>query len=195
MLTNPGFEDPILAGGDIPGAVGWTSFGNTFTIKVAPHSGDNALKMFGGCCSRVFQQFAINPGETGNGGAWVLNPSFDALAGGQVGAVNIEWIQADGSTQSTITPFISNGMTDANQPLGDQPSDYVLRTVTGVAPADAAFGRFVLITGDFAPGGPGGAPFYDDAFYEVLPVPEPSSMALGTLGLMALRGLARRRDR
>jgi hypothetical protein len=48
---------------------------------------------------------------------------------------------------------------------------WTLQTITGDAPDDAAFARFVVITGDFdsANGGPGGAPFYDDAFFEMLP--------------------------
>jgi len=92
------------------------------------------------------------------------NSSADQMANGQVAAVNIEWIQADGSTQSTITPFISNGtFTAATAPV----DTWTLQTITGVAPADAAFARFVVITGDFQPGGPGGAPFYDDAFFEM----------------------------
>ena len=91
-----------------------------------------------------------------NGCAWIV---------GQVAAVNLEWIQADGTTQSAITPFISNGTFTA----ADAPVDvWTLQTITGEAPADAAFARLVIITGDFLPGGPGGAPFYDDAFFELM---------------------------
>ena len=92
-----------------------------------------------------------------------MNSSLDQMAGGQVAAVNIEWIQADGNTQSTIIPFISNGTFTAASPV----DTWTLQTITGVAPADAAFARFVVITGDFLPGGPGGAPFYDEAFFEI----------------------------
>ena len=64
----------------------------------------------------------------------------------------------------TPGPFISNGTFTA----ADAPVDvWTLQTITGPAPADAAFARFVVITGDFLPGGPGGAPFYDDAFFEL----------------------------
>ena len=77
------------------------------------------------------------------------------MANGQVAAVNIEWIQADGTTQSTITPFISNGTFTA----ADAPVDvWTQQTITGPAPDDVAFARLVIITGDFQPGGPGGAP-------------------------------------
>ncbi len=172
VLTNPGFESPSTSPGVEyfgPGD-GWTVFGSgIFTVSsavVTPNTGDQALKMFGGCCSGAFQQFPTNPGDTWNGGVWMRNDTNDLMANGQVAAVNIEWIQADGSTQSAILPFISNGtFTAADAPV----NTWTLQTITGAAPADAAFARFVVITGDFQPGGPGGAPFYDDAFFELQP--------------------------
>ncbi len=54
------------------------------------------------------------------------------------------WLKAD-MTNSDITPFISNGTFTA----ADAPVDvWTLQTITGDAPADAAFARLVLITGD-----------------------------------------------
>ena len=170
VLVNPGFESPSTAPGvEYFGAGdGWVSFGGgIYTVAAvvnSPNSGDQSLKTFGGCCSGAYQQFPATPGETWNGGVWMKNSSNDLMANGQVAAVNIEWIQADGSTQSTIIPFISNGTFTA----ADAPVDvWTLQTITGVAPADAAFARLVVLTGDFQPGGPGGAPFFDDAFFEV----------------------------
>ena len=174
VLTNPGFEDPAtpVAPPEYYGAGnGWTSFGGGIytinsTVGIPPNTGDQLLKMFGGCCSGAWQQFPALPGQTWNGGVWMRNSSLDPMGGGQVAAVNIEWIQADGTTQSTITPFISNGTFTAASPQ----DVWTLQTITGVAPADAAFARFVVITGDFLPGGSAGAPFYDDAFFEILTV-------------------------
>ena len=170
-LGNPGFELPAIPPGPpeyFGAGASWTSFGGgIFTIGAAvtaPHSGSQCLKMFGGCCSGAFQQFPAAGGQTWNGGVWMKNASIDPMGGGQVAAVNIEWIKADGSTQSSIIPFISNGTFTAASPR-DQ---WTLQTITGIAPADAAFARLVVITGDFLPGGPGGAPFYDDAFLEQL---------------------------
>ena len=175
VLGNPGFESPAtpVAPPEYFGAGdAWTSFGGgIFTVSsvvVAPNGGNQCLKLFGGCCSGAYQQFPAVAGETWNGGVWMLNASLDPMVGGQVAAVNIEWIQADGVTNSTITPFISNGTFTAASPR----DVWTLQTITGVAPADAAFARLVVITGDFLPGGPGGAPFYDDAFFEV-PTPSP----------------------
>jgi len=180
VLGNPGFESPVIPGGGPPEYFGagdaWTSFGGgIYTVGsavVIPIGGIQSLKLFGGCCSGAFQQFPALPGQTWNGGVWMLNSSSDPMAGGQVAAVNIEWIQADGTTQSTITPFISNGTFTAASPL----DNWTLQTITGVAPADAAFARLVVITGDFLPGGSGGAPFFDDAFFEeAVPTPTKGS--------------------
>ena len=169
VLGNPGFESPSTDPGvEYPGAGdSWTSFGGgIFTVSsavVTPNSGNQSVKMFGGCCSGAFQEFPALPGEVWNGGVFMLNSSLDPMLNGQVAAVNIEWIKADG-TNSDIVPFISNGTFTA----ADAPVDvWTLQTITGPAPADVAFARFVVITGDFQPGGPGGAPFYDDAFFEL----------------------------
>jgi hypothetical protein len=170
VLGNPGFESPATpaAPPEYYGAGdSWTPFGGgLYTVNstvVAPHSGSQSLKMFGGCCSGAFQEFPAAPGETWNGGVWMLNSSVDPMGGGQVCAVNIEWHKADGNP-SDILPFISNGTFTAASPR----DAWTLQTITGVAPADAAFARLVVITGDFQPGGPAGAPFCDDAFFEKL---------------------------
>ncbi len=170
QLGNPGFESPATpaAPPEYYGAGdSWTSFGGgIYTVNssvVAPHAGNQSLKLFGGCCSGAFQQFPAVAGQTWNGGVWMLNSSLDPMGGGQVAAVNIEWIKANGAN-SDIIPFISNGTFTAASPR----DTWTLQTITGVAPADAAFARLVIITGDFLPGGPGGAPFYDDAFFELV---------------------------
>jgi hypothetical protein len=175
VLGNSDFEIPATpaAPPEYYGAgAPWNNFGGgIFTVSsvvVTPQSGNQSLKMFGGCCSGTYQQFPAVPGETWNGGVWMLNSSVDPMGGGQVAAINIEWIQADGTTQSVITPFISNGTFTASATR----DVWTLQTITGPAPADAAFARLVLITGDFQPGGPAGAPFFDNAFFEkVQPTP------------------------
>ena len=173
VLVNPGFESPVIVqpppeyygAGD-----GWTSFGGgIFTIDalvgIPPNSGAQLVKMFGGCCSGAWQEFPAVAGQTWNGGVWIRSDSLDPLAGGQVAAVNIEWHAADGTQIS----FISNGTFTAASPL----DTWTLQTVTGVAPAGTAFARLVIITGDFLEGGPAGAPFYDDAFFELIGDPVP----------------------
>lgn len=178
QIGNPGFEFPATPAAPPeyfgPGAA-WSGFGGgIFTVNssvVPPHSGNQCLKLFGGCCSGAFQQVPTLPGQMWNGEVWMLNSSRDPMGGGQVAAVNIEWIKADG-TNSSIIPFISNGTFTAASPR-DQ---WTLQPISGAAPADAAFARLVVITGDFLPGGPGGAPFFDDAFLEIAnPTPNQAS--------------------
>jgi hypothetical protein len=177
VLTNPGFESPAFAGAEQPGAgTGWTPFGNNFRIQGQPpigpsgaHGGTVVLKVFGGGAHGAFQDFAAGPGQTWNGGAWILNDSADPMAGGQVAAVNIEWHGPGG-----FISFISNGT--FNLVTGSAPQDtWTLKTVTGVAPPGTTIARFVVITGDFQPGGPGGAPRFDDAFFEISVVPTEES--------------------
>ncbi len=200
QLVNPGFENPPTAPNpEYPGAPGWNSFNAVFTVNnslVTPNSGNQALKMFGGV-SGVFQQFPASPGQLWDGGAFVLNDAADPMAGGQVAAVNIEWIQADGNTQvpgGSGIGFITNGDTISTTPTGQ----WNLRPISGVAPAGTAFARFVLITGEFGGGGltgGGGAPKYDDAFFDIRPevVPEPSALVLTGLAVIGLVAARRRR--
>jgi len=197
LLVNPGFEIPGTPNPppEYFGATGWTDFGGgTYTISSAAigpagaHTGSQVLKVFGGCCNGVYQQFAAAPGQTWDGGVWALNDSFDLMAGGQVAAVNIEWIAADGIT--SLGAVLGPTITAAT------PADvWNFLTVSGVAIAGTSFARLVLITGDFLPGGPGGAPRFDDAFMVQRVVPVPAAVwlfgsALGMLGWVRRRATA-----
>lgn len=181
VLANPSFELPVLAGGDIPGAQGWEAFGAAFTIRVAPQSGDQALKVFGGV-SGVYQDFPTTPGTQWIGSTYALNPNFDAMAGAQIAAVNIEWRDA----ASNVISFETTELLTAASPTGSLPSDYVFGTVSGTAPAGTATARFVLITGAFAGPG-GGAPFFDNASFAVVPEPASIGLLAGLSGGLVLR--------
>ena len=186
LLGNNGFESPAVPGGGPPEYFGagddWTAFGGgTFVVSsavVTPNTGDQSFKTFGGA-SGAFQDFPAAPGQLWNGGAHLLNFSGDAMTGGKVGAVNIEWLDA-GMNQIS---FISNGTFTAASPQ-DQ---WTLQTITGTAPAGTAFARLTVISGDFLGAG-AGAVFYDDAFFELVPAP-------GAAGLLAFAGIAAARRR
>jgi hypothetical protein len=187
MLANPGFENPVLVAGDTFGAVGWTVFGGgTYTIKLAPHSGDNAFKTFGQT-SGAFQDFPAAPGQLWEGSAWILNPSFDAMAGSQIATANIEWRDAGGGLISFLpsAPPIT-----AATPQGNNAAGYTLVNVTGIAPPLTSTARFVLLTGAFAGPG-GGAPFFDDASFGL--VPEPAVLTLFGIATICLSAYRRRR--
>jgi hypothetical protein len=187
MLANPGFENPVLAGGDTFGAVGWNVFGGgTFTIKTSPHSGDNAFKTFGQT-SGAFQDFAATPGQLWQGSAWVLNPSFDAMAGAQIATANIEWRDA---SLNLISFLASAPPITAATPQGNNAAGYTQVNVAGLAPPGTATARFVLLTGAFAGAG-GGAPFFDDASFGQ--VPEPAGIAIAAIAALCLAGCGRRR--
>jgi len=179
LLANPSFELPVLSGGDVPGAVGWTAFNAVFTIRVAPQDGDQALKMFG-TPSGVFQDFPTLPGQEWIGSVYGLNFSGDPLSGAQIGAANIEWRDSGGNLISFETSQIVNSST----PQGSLPGDYVFGTVSGVAPAGAVTARFVLITGAFAGPG-GGAVWFDNASFSL--VPEPAMLSVVIPAAMSLR--------
>jgi uncharacterized protein (TIGR03437 family) len=177
VLLNPGFECPTISNGDIFGATDWDVFGgDTFTTAVLPHSGNNAFKAFGDA-SGAFQEFPASPGQTWKGSVWAVNPSFDALTGGEIAAINIEWRDVFGELISYETTVLLNSRSST----GSQSSDYVFGEVTGTAPVGTADARFVLIVGAFAGVG-GGAAYFDDASFEQ--VPEPSSFGLVGLALL-----------
>ena len=186
LLVNPGFEADVLAPEtDTPGATGWTDFNNTaFTRFQSPRSGDNAFKVFGG--GGAFQDFTAVPGVEYAGQVFGLNPSFDALAGDAIGAVNLEFRDATGAL---IGDILTNAFLDATTAQGDSnggefPEVYIEGNVSGIAPVGTTTVRFALFSGNG-----GGAAYFDDASLTV--VPEPASLAILGLGGLAL--LTRRR--
>jgi hypothetical protein len=188
LLANPGFENPSTAPGvEYFGAPGWSDFGGTtFTINnlvvgpAGPHGGSQVLKTFG--FGGVFQQFAASAGQTWNADVWALNDTADLMTGGQVAAINIEWINAANVNVGTVLGGAINSSTVSNV--------WQNLTASGVAVAGTAFARVVLINGPFAGDPSGGAPRFDDASFSVVPVPAAVWLFGSALGLM---GVARRK--
>ena len=196
LLVNPGFEDPPFAGAEDPGAgAGWTPFGANFRVQQAgpgpcdpiscagAHGGTVSLKNFGE--AGAFQDVGASAGQIFNASIWAINPAnADALVLGQIAALNIEWLDAGMGNIGTVFGDTIDATT---------PTDiWTLLTASGVAPAGTAFARFVLVTGPFDPAGPGGgAPRWDDATFEVVPIPG-AVLLLGS-GLMGLIGMRRKK--
>jgi hypothetical protein len=189
LVVNPGFEldDTTM---ETPGAVGWNTFNAAFTNQVLVNSGVNAFKTFG-TPGGAFQDFPVLPGETVDAGVVAANPDFDALVGDQIAAVNLEFYDVN---DMLIGGIISNNFLTAADPAD---SMFVQGLVSSVAPDDAVRVRLAIVTGAFEDidnsGGVsgGGAPFFDDAFLVITPVPEPATA--GLLGLAGLAALRRRR--
>ena len=78
----------------------------------------------------------------------------------------------------------------AATPQGNNAAGYTLVNVGGLAPPGTATARFVLLTGAFAGPG-GGAPFFDDASFEL--VPEPAGIAIAGIAALCLAACRRRR--
>lgn len=191
LVINPGFEDPAFAGAEAGGAGdGWTVFAepNQFRIQGQPpigpagaFDGTVVLKVFG--TSGVSQDFSVGPNGVVTGLAWALNDSADAMAPGQVAAVNLVWL----SGGVPIPNVVSFGSTIN----GDSPQDVWTQIgVVGAAVPDGSDGvRIELITGPFAGAG-GGAPRFDGASLEIVPIPAAVWLFGSALGLLA--GVRRR---
>ncbi|NND60050.1 MAG: hypothetical protein HKN49_07250 [Gammaproteobacteria bacterium] len=196
LLVNPGFEDTPFAGAEEAGVgTGWTGFGANFRVQQAgpgpcdpiscagAHGGTVSLKNFGE--AGAYQDVAATAGQAFAASIWAINPAnADALVLGQIGALNIEWLNGAGDNIGTVFGDTISAAT---------PTDvWTLLTATGVAPAGTEFARFVLITGPFDPAGPGGgAPRWDDATFEVVPIPG-AILLLGS-GLLGLMGIRRKK--
>ena len=191
LVVNPGFEDPGFMGAEAAGVgAGWTPIAepNQFRIQGQPpigpagaFDGTVVLKAFG--TSGVSQDFAVGPNQIVTGLAWALNDSADAMAPGQVAAVNLVWL----SGGNPIPNVISFGSTiDANTP---QDVWTQIGVVGATVPEGANGVRLELLTGAFGGAG-GGAPRFDSASIEIVPIPAAVWLFGSALGLLA--GVRRR---
>ena len=189
ILVNPGFEDAPFGGAEEFGAgAGWSPFGLLTRVQQAgggcdpiscagAHGGTVAIRAVG--VSGAFQDFGAAAGDSFAGSIWAINPqNADAMVGGQIGAVNIEWHGAGG-----LIDFAAGTTIDSSTLL----DTWTLLTVAGTAPTGTAFARFVVITGDFAGPG-GGAPRFDDASFSPVPIPAAAWLfGSALLGLVAVK--------
>lgn len=195
VLVNPSFEDEGFEGPEtfLPDAgTGWTAFDGMIRIQGQPpigptgaFDGDVVLKAFG--FGGAFQDIlGLGPNDIVTGTVMVMNDSLDPMAGGQVAALNLEWLK-DGVPIPNVVSFGST--IDASAPL----NTWIEIGVIGApVPSDVGANgvRITLITGAFAEGGPGGAPRFDSASLEIVPIPAAVWLFGSAIGLL---GAVRRR--
>jgi hypothetical protein len=185
VLLNPGFESPNASGGDVYGSTNWGAFNDAWTTaNVTPHSGSQALKVFGpffqfGGAGAVQGTFATSPGQTWEASAYLRNDSTDPMQGTNFAVVKMEFLNSSnaviGSAESTHF--------DATFPQ----NVWTLETVQGTAPAGTTSAQIVLVHVQLNNPVTGGSVFFDDASFSV--VPEPASLGLigAAVGSLALR--------
>jgi len=202
LLTNAGFDADDASGGDVFGAAGWSAFGGgTFTTdgingpgafpnccSPVPNSVNNSFKVYS--TSGAFQSFAATAGESYVGTAVGQNYGGDPILNVSDIRIQIAFfddqgapagIAAGGNVAEGFNLFNSNLIT-ANSPI-----DQWLELGVGTAPApdNTAEVRFIVL----GLLGSGGAGFFDDATFDLAPIPVPAAVwlfgsALGLLGWM-----------
>jgi hypothetical protein len=154
QVTNPGFE---ANGGSF---AGWNTFEQAYVENVIAHSGTYAAKFFGNfsqpyAASGAFQDFPTTPGTTWTGTGWFAHTAGDPLVGQNIGLINIEWRRADGSMISYLTTTTVTSLSPV-----DTWQQY---TVSGVAPAETATARIVVLI--LQPNFEGGSVWVDDVAF------------------------------
>lgn len=200
VLVNAGFEDPDLSsgaadincdGGNCPGWSSYQAWGGPFIVDertdattpggLPAHSGDQKLKAFGPN-SGVFQEFAVNPGDILFGSAWA--GSTDGIGDDMTGVAGISIEFFSGGANLGLTAFGS--VLDCTTGCD---AGWVQLFVDAIAPDGADTARFVLNANTTA-----GAAFFDDALFEITPVPVPAAVWLFGSALLGLIGVRRRRQ-
>lgn len=154
QLANPGFEEN---GGSFSG---WSTFEQAYVETVIARTGTHAAKFFGNfsqpyAASGAYQDFPTTPGTTWTGTGWFAHISADPLVGQNIGLINIEWRRADG----TMISYLTTTTVTSLSPL-DTWQQY---TVSGVAPAETATARIVVLI--LQPNFEGGSVWVDDVAF------------------------------
>jgi hypothetical protein len=189
-LTNPGFDADNASGGDVFGASGWGAFNFAFTTDdVTPVSSPNTLKIFGpffqfGGSGVVQGGFAASEGQLWEASAYARIHSADAIDPQNFAVVKLEFLNAG----NTVIGFAeSPQITTASLPA----DTWQLFKAQGTAPAGTTSAQIVLVHVQLDNPPAGGAIFFDDAAFGV--IPEPATALMVTLGLVGSAGLVRRR--
>jgi hypothetical protein len=184
LLNNPGFDT-----GDFTGWATWgTSEGGNAVagaeISTQYKSSPNSAKLWawgntGEASAGIWQNFSVSEGNTYYINAYLKSlSSNEPLRDGADAWVALEWYGDSGSQiGSTIDSTHLNFANDAWQ----------LFQISDTAPTGAVTGRILLRMYDPGLGqGDGRAVYFDDAYADITPIPEPASVVLLSTGIIGL---------
>ncbi len=179
VLQNSGFEE-----GDLSGWNTWDVSGSAVTSPI--HSGSYALdevlvsgKANGGYLQNLIDQ-GMSTGDPLYGNVWIKT---DALSNANA-YLKVEFL--DDSWNVTGDPLQSSLITGT--------TDWTEVSVFGSIPANTTKANYILMLSSDGSGYTGNA-YFDDAYADINPVPEPASLVLFGTGLMGLLGLSKRKKR
>lgn len=194
VLSDAGFDDTDTSGGDVAAgtSAAWDQFNDAFiSSQSAPaFSPDNDLKIFGpffdGGGAGVVQAApgGASAGEVWQASAYAQNWSGDALGEGNFAVVKIEFLDAGNAVIGAVeSSHIDNTL----------PQDtWTKFSAQGVAPVNTTGAQIVLVHVQLDPIS-GGSVFFDNA--SLAKVPEPTTIVMAGMGLIALAGYGTRRRR
>jgi hypothetical protein len=189
-LLNPGFESPNATGGDQYGSTNWGAFNDAYTTaNVTPHTGTQALKIFGpfsqfGGAGVVQGGFAASPGQQWQASAFLRNDSGDPIQGANFAVVKVEFLDVG---NNVVGAFESPHFTAANPQ-----NVWTPEAVIGTAPVNTTSAQIVLVHVQLNSPVTGGSVFFDDASFDLVPEPGSCAAVIG-LAALSLRRRARRR--
>jgi len=164
QLLNPSFED--LGPNGATQNYLWTKTGNAYTFNGNARSGSRSGKLYGNFTgspntSRVYQEFAVVPGDVYAGATYYYNLPSDHMQGANTCSMVIEWRTGANAVISRKSVLLLNSSSEQNV--------YKRITSYDTAPANAAKARFLI---EFSqPGMAAGAAFFDDLVFGKITCP------------------------
>ena len=148
LLSNPGFETPVLPAGGwaVIRQAGWQTFtsgtAELMTLWAgAAHSGNQAVRFVShgipNFYQGLYQAVPVTPGETYHFSVYVKNDSNHPLKGSVIGQLSIEWHSANGAEAGRLwSPAWSASLSA---------TEWTRFEVIGAAPPNAAKAHCVIV--------------------------------------------------